>query len=184
MLIKVNIPREKYFSPELDQNLKSMFLDFPENKVGEAKGRTKSTGAYPNHLLKVGKFRETFESLIISYATVYASLIGKISNKIIISRVWANEIYKGTSGLVHNHLDCDGIAVFYYKAPKNSSHFVIVHSEITKGLDIENYSLYEKSYIKVEDGDLILHDSKTYHGVSEHLSDESRICFVFNFKIQ
>lgn len=184
MFLKVNIPKEKYYSTEFDQNLKILLNNTKFSVVDESRGLSKTTCNELSILPNLKNFREIFEPILFFYINFYVELSGQNKKNVIFTRMWVNEIFKGCSGTLHDHKNCDGVAVFYYKVPKNSSHFVVVHPPITKGVYIDNYSLYEKSYIRVEEGDLIIHNSQTYHGVSEHLSDDSRICFVFDFKIE
>jgi len=189
MYIKTNIEKKKYFCSDFDHNLKEMFLTQKiEQAVSkEQTGVAKSTSSWscPNSgvLVNVDGFKKIYPDLLTPFFSLFGELLsGEKNKKFYLTRVWANEMFEGCSGKIHNHTDTDAVAIFYYKAPKNSSHFVIVDPVDEKKDDVEQYDMSEKTYIKINEGDLLIHSGKIFHGVSEHKSRDSRICFVFNLK--
>ncbi len=106
----------------------------------------------------------------------------KTATKIEFTRTWANVMFYGCEGSCHSHpLDIDGVAIFYIKAPNNSSELVFINNGI-EGSFINQYSESQIRKQKVKEGDLIIHDPLIPHAVSKHLSQESRICFIYEFK--
>jgi hypothetical protein len=104
-------------------------------------------------------------------------------SKVIFYRVWANILYKNSSGGCHFHDGPhSGTAIFYFNVPENGSKLIILKHFI-RGLVNETHKDISQ-YITVETGDLVLHDKKTFHAVSEHMSDIPRICFVFDYKLK
>lgn len=188
MFLKTNISKELYHSEKFDQKLNQLLSELKMNGhiSPEPYGNTKSTCGLDNKLLQLEpEFTDIFKPLITRYAKGYANLIGRKINDVLLVRAWVNEVHRGASAAVHTHNFpiCDIVAIFYYKAPHNSSHFVVVHNKDTNYLStINDFSMADKSYIRVASGDLILHDKLMPHGISEHLSDESRIAFVFDLK--
>jgi hypothetical protein len=178
-----------YFSEKLDKNINNFLstLIVNDHLAPEPNGNVKTTAHMGNILADVEGFRETFGSLLVKYVIGYANLLGKEVKKVNFNRVWVNEVFKGASAKIHTHenvnLKNHLVAIFYYKVPKYSSHYVIVHDKECLSRDIMYYSMFDKSYIKIETGDLIIHDSKIPHGISEHSSDESRISFIFDINI-
>jgi hypothetical protein len=184
----MNIPKEEYFSKELDDVVKDFLMKYFSTVI-EQVGYAKCTIEYREEFLKETNFDKLVE--ILSKKILECKvLFGKENADFILLRdFWINEVFKGCSGKIHAHgtqYDAkeNSVAIFYYKVPKNSSHFVIIEDDAfdREKLEVEEYSFHEKSNIKVNEGDLIVHSSDLLHGVSEHQSDESRICFVFNFK--
>ena len=189
MFILRNIPKEEYYSKELDNAVKDFLMKFYTENVPEKVGRGKCTVGFLQEYIKVKEFVKLSE--IISEKILEAKFIfsKNDSDFIVYTNAWINEVYKGSSGKIHSHESTyphsiDGVAIFYYKVPEKGSHFIVVDENCFKeeNLHVEDYTFHEKSNLKVHTGDLIIHDSNLLHGVSEHQSDESRICFVFNFK--
>ena len=104
-------------------------------------------------------------------------------SKVIFYRAWANILYKNSSGRCHYHDGPhSGTAIFYFNVPENGSKLIILKHYIDKLVDETHKDI--SKYITVETGDLVLHDKKTFHAISEHMSDTPRICFVFDYKLR
>lgn len=104
--------------------------------------------------------------------------------EVVYQRSWSNRLYKGASALTHRHLhpEVDLVAVFYVKVPDNSGDIIFIRN----GQDDVAHTTFsedDKVYVTPEQGELILHTPETYHAVSENLSDDVRICFVFDIKL-
>lgn len=100
-----------------------------------------------------------------------------------IRRQWCNCSYHGSEIKPHNHVATDGslVAVLYYKIPKNCSKYVLIDSNDAK----ETYKDYPSellSFIDVTSGLSIIHNPNYYHAVTEQLSTERRIVFVFDIE--
>jgi hypothetical protein len=100
------------------------------------------------------------------------------------NRMWMNLIHKDCSGKCHTHNGInDGTAIFYYKVPKNGSKLIILKHDI--GLEsVEEKHKDISEYIDVKTGDLIIHKRDVPHAVSKHMSDDPRICFIFDFRLK
>ena len=96
-------------------------------------------------------------------------------------RAWANKIWKGCSGNVHDHdPGSHAMAVFYPLAPENSADFGLVKDGWAHA---KNYELLPENiaWQNVKEGDLIFHETHAWHTVSEHRFDEPRVVFVIEF---
>ena len=192
MFLKLNIDKQLYFSEELEQSTKSLLKndELLNEEITERNGKAKTTSHVDDgkFILSMPGFNKLYSQ--ISQVLMKTKILFNRENcsRILYTRIWANEMFKNSSGKVHVHQgDNDGVAIFYYKAPKHSSHFVVVDEEkflqdSRDHVNINEYEMCDLSYIKVNEGDLIVHSLSLPHGVSEHLSDETRICFIFNFK--
>ena len=135
---------------------------------------------------KINNFFKLYSWISKQILTVSDSLGFVESNntvKVNIERIWANKMFKGSSGQCHIHQlknKHSGIAVFYVDAPENSAKLVVIPNgkQETK---IEEYKKEECEYIDVMSGNLIVHPSTLPHAVSTHNSDKPRICIVIEF---
>lgn len=189
MFLKLHIDNHSYFSDELNQSIDNFLKNdsLSLGSISERNGKAKTTSHIDDGkiLFSILGFDRIYSEVSNSLLKTKHIFNKENCNKILYTRIWMNEMFKNSSGKIHTHDgDNDGVAIFYYKAPKNSGRFVIVDEEnfIEEKLNIDEYSHNELSFIKVSDGDLLVHNSSLPHGVSEHLSDETRICFIFNFK--
>lgn len=101
-------------------------------------------------------------------------------SKITFHRIWTNRTFKGYSGKTHIHNENHGVGIFYLSVPKNSSDLVIVRN----GLPLTNINDYDETdiaYANVTTGEFVLHKTHLMHGISEHKSEEPRICIVMDF---
>lgn len=89
------------------------------------------------------------------------------STNIILGRNWANEMYRGCRGTVHQHYT--HVAVFYLRVPDG-------------GADMQFEQNGEIILAGANEGDLLIHEPLVWHSVSEHQSDTSRICLVIEFE--
>jgi hypothetical protein len=104
------------------------------------------------------------------------------NTKIFYDRMWINKIYKNCSGKCHTHEGSnDGSAIFYFDVPENGSKLIILKNKIDSAVTEKHKDM--SYYVDVKTGDLILHRKNVPHAVSEHMSDNPRICFVFDFKL-
>ena len=110
-----------------------------------------------------------------------AEPLGFTSNKIKFGRTWVNMMFEGCEGACHDHTDADsGVAIFYANVPANSSDIVFIDGG-TNNTHIRDYSPEKCFPIKLNSGDLIIHDPLLPHAVSKHNNQEPRICLIFEF---
>lgn len=96
-------------------------------------------------------------------------------------RAWANKIFKGCSGNVHDHdPESDAMAVFYPLAPEGSADFGLVKDGWAHA---RNHEILPENiaWQNVKEGDLLFHETRAWHTVSEHTADSPRIVFVMEF---
>lgn len=91
---------------------------------------------------------------------------GKHATGMVLGRNWINEMYEGCSGIEHHHHS--PVAVFYVRIPENGADMVFVNGN-------------ETIPAGAAEGDLLIHEAGIRHSVSEHKSDISRICLIFEF---
>lgn len=107
---------------------------------------------------------------------------------VIVTRSWMNRMNRGSKGKCHKHSGSDAYAaptivgIFYVSNSDNGASLVIIKDGI-HGLLHERFSDENKRFLNTMPGDLIIHDSETYHAISSHDADDPRICFVFHFDV-
>jgi hypothetical protein len=188
-------PEHLYKNAILENSVGSMYkiltdiLHLYDVNTRESVGNTLSTILFAQskeHILNLPGFEKLRHWLEINLLELIDDIGWPPNAKgIEFKRAWSNLMYKGSEGISHTHESYSspttaGVAIFYFKAPKNSSKFVIVDSkEIDKKIDYYDSNLCK--YIDVEEGMLLVHDASIVHGVSKHNNDEPRICFIFDF---
>jgi len=99
-----------------------------------------------------------------------------------ISQAFTNKMWPGATGKVHNHTPTrHGVIVFYFQQPENGSDLVLV-KDSSIGVDLENIAEKDKHYLNVRQGDLIIHETSAWHGVSLHKGTSPRIVFILEYK--
>jgi hypothetical protein len=94
---------------------------------------------------------------------------------------FTNKMWPGATGKVHNHTNNrHGVIVFYFQQPDNGSDLVIVKDSFI-GDDLKDISEENKFYLNVKQGDLVIHETNAWHGVSLHKGTAPRIVFVLEF---
>lgn len=123
-------------------------------------------------------FKEWFEKQALSVSDYFGK---PNATGVTYFRAWTNKIYKGCSGNVHDHdPDSDAMAVFYPLAPEGSADFGLVKDGWAHARN--NEILPENiSWQNVKEGDLLFHETRAWHTVSEHNSEDPRIVFVLEF---
>jgi len=97
-------------------------------------------------------------------------------------QAFTNKLYPGCSGKVHNHTASGhGVVVFYFQQPQFGSELVLVKDGFI-GADLENFKDQDKHHLKVKQGDLIIHETRTWHGVTVNNGSTPRIVFVFEYR--
>lgn len=184
-IIKHEVPSYLYSSKLLESDVDKLFnSDFilqNGNKSLEKCGKGYSTCDFGSDLIinlsDISPLFEYISSFIIKYFDSSSK-----KEKILYTRIWANKVYKDCLGECHVHGGInDGSAIFYYKCPNNSSDLIILKNKI-EGIVKDEHKDVSK-YIKVKPGDLIIHDKNVPHAISKHMSEDPRICFVFDFKL-
>lgn len=84
-----------------------------------------------------------------------------------LGRNWANEMFEGCSGVLHQHYT--NVCVFYLRVPEN-------------GADMQFEQDGQVEAANAGEGDLLIHEPLIWHSVSEHRSPISRICLVIEFE--
>lgn len=110
----------------------------------------------------------------------------KIKN-VSLYRAWHNINYKNSYVVSHVHDNLTTklktqVFILYLEVPENSGKFAIIDDD-RADLRCIDFDQDKVHYITVKPNMLICHDSKVNHAVSEHLSDEKRICIIFEYII-
>jgi hypothetical protein len=97
-------------------------------------------------------------------------------------RSWANRIFQGCQGRIHNHLGygkVDIVGIFYADVPTTGAELIIVNGGETgkTHLDYNEQALYR---IQPQQGELIIHDPSIFHTVGKHTENMTRTVFVFD----
>jgi hypothetical protein len=107
---------------------------------------------------------------------------------------WMNVMYKGSFGNCHTHSDINEpdtrnkvVAIFYLSAPKDSADLLVLENTrqyCERGISPFSVPQDEMAAVSVSTGDLIVHKVDLPHAVSEHLSNDPRLCLVMEFRIE
>lgn len=185
-IIKHKVPDYLFDSKSLKLDVEKLFdnefITKREDNSPEIYGEAYTTCGFDSKLVT----NLTDIDILLQYINtfiLYSHRSESVGNKkVIYSRVWANKVYKGCSGKCHAHGgDIDGTAIFYYISPPNGSNLIVLKEKI-EGLVLDKHKDISH-HIEVVTGDLIIHKKDVYHAISRHLSDDSRICFVFDYKL-
>lgn len=104
------------------------------------------------------------------------------TSKVEFTRTWINLYFYGCEGTCHRHpTDIDGVAIFYPKVPAHSSELVFVRNGID-GTRINQYSNNDLIFQPVTQGDLVIHNPSIPHAISKHNNQDTRVCFIYEFK--
>jgi hypothetical protein len=109
--------------------------------------------------------------------------------RIKLSASWMNKLNYGSQGRCHNHEgsetlgpDPTAVAIFYQNNPINGSDLIFIQNGEV-GKYHSDYLEYEKLRLSPQTGDLVVHDPTLWHAISEHKSDEPRICLVYHIDV-
>jgi hypothetical protein len=110
----------------------------------------------------------------------------KIKN-VSLYRSWHNINYKNSYVVSHLHENLTTklktqVFILYLEAPENSGKFAIIDDD-RADLRCIDFDQDRVHYLTVKPNMLICHDGTVNHAVSEHLSDEKRICIIFEYII-
>jgi len=75
------------------------------------------------------------------------------------------------------------VCILYLEAPEGSGKLAIIDDD-RENLRCTDFDQDKVHYITVKPNMLICHGSDVNHAVSEHLSDERRICVIFEYIIE
>lgn len=125
---------------------------------------------------------------IKSQCVIAAKLAWNIdATDVTVTRSWMNRMNKGSKGKCHKHSGSNAyiaptmVAIFYVSNTDDGASLVIVNDGVHGLLPEEFPSVNTHSLITMP-GDLVIHDSETYHAISEHKGNEPRVCFVFHME--
>jgi hypothetical protein len=173
-----------YKSPEIVAGLNKLFSD-PNlcPCLDDQNGEGISTFRLKDYFLfKDVDGIEPFKGWFENQAILVSDYFGKPgATGVTYFRAWTNKIFKGCSGNVHDHdPDSDAMAVFYPLAPEGSADFAFVKDGWAHA---RNHEILPEniSWQNIKEGDLIIHETRAWHTVSEHQNDIPRIVFVIEF---
>jgi hypothetical protein len=183
-ILKLKIPSEFYQSLYLKQDINDLF----DSNLILTKGlfsREQRGVAYSS--CPIG------DNSLVTQLTDVSQLINHITElvanqfyndpdkQIVYPRIWVNKMFKNCSGICHTHQTpgIDGVCVFYYNVPENGSKFIVLKKNINGEVTEDHKDI--SHYIQVKTGDALIHKNTVPHAVSEHMNDDPRICFVFEF---
>jgi uncharacterized protein (TIGR02466 family) len=124
------------------------------------------------------------ENLFIKPASEYIKQFNK-NYKIELLNFWINSNNKNDYNLLHNHTECNISGVYYIKAPESSGRIVFQNGDLTKMSSKNQFyfddpNFYSRYFLPVNQYNLILFPSETFHYVEPNRSNEERISVAFN----
>ena len=184
-IFKYKVPQHLYNKNNLKDDVNRLFESEIVKKYGsqssERTGEAYSTcGLGTEHITNLSDIKPLLNHISnCILKNFYKEKNSKV--KILYTRMWSNIMYRGCEGTCHTHDgDNDGTAVFYLNVPKNGSDFIVFKYDVGQSPN-DNFK-HISHPIKVKTGNLFFYDKKVPHSVSKHMSDDPRICFVFDFK--
>lgn len=112
--------------------------------------------------------------------------------KVELNRTWHNINYKNSYVVSHSHIKPSDqavhpnkrmqVCILYLEAPEGSGKLAIIDDD-RENLRCTDFYQDKVHYITVTPNMLICHDGDVNHAVAEHLSDERRICILFEYII-
>jgi uncharacterized protein (TIGR02466 family) len=168
----VNIDYKNYFIKLLNNEKKLNKKNFISNVGGF---QTKSLSSLDNNIKK---------NLFIKPASEYIKQFNK-DYKIELSDFWINLNNKNDYNLLHNHSGSNISGVYYIEAPENSGRIVFQNGDLTKmnsknQFYFDDANFYSRYFLPVNNYDLILFPSETFHYVEPNRTNTERISVAFN----
>lgn len=172
-----------YKNKELVEGLDFLFSQSNlDPYLEDQNGKGLSTFRVPGYWLFDVRGIELFQKWFKIQALEVSDYFGQPNaTDIKIFRCWTNKGWKGYSGNVHDHdPDSHAMAVFYPLAPEGSADFGLVKDGWAHA---KNHEILPENiaWQNIKEGDLIFHETRAWHTVSEHKSDNPRIVFVIEF---
>jgi hypothetical protein len=175
---------EIYKSKQITDGLDKLFGNRDLNPcLEDQNGKGISTFRVPGYFLfddvdGIDPFQKWFEEQALEIAEYFghANATG-----VTYFRAWTNKIWKGCSGNVHDHdPNSHAMAVFYPLAPEGSADFGLVKDgwAHAKNNEIPDGNI---AWQHIREGDCLFHETRAWHTVSEHTSEDPRIVFVIEF---
>lgn len=144
-------------------------------------GQAQSTVNASLGLLQLPDFNNFFSLLIPHFNTALVELGIGADEPLTMRRAWSNRMYRGCKGAAHDHLgDIKLVGIFYYDAPAPAGNLVFTKREHERKFD-DQIASEDKVYFEPTTGTLVCHRSTMLHAISEHGSDDPRVCLVFEF---
>jgi len=124
------------------------------------------------------------QNLFIKPALEYIKQFNR-NYKIELANFWINSNNKNDYNLLHSHSECNISGVYYIQAPENSGRIVFQNGDLTKMSSknqfcFDDANFYSRYFIPVNDYDLILFASDTFHYAEPNRSNDERISVAFN----
>lgn len=117
----------------------------------------------------------------------FGSLIGFDNCECECGSSWFNFYEKYNFQEKHDHAGFDISAIYYYLTTRNTGDTVFYSPEprsVKMIYEQENEYTWGSYRIQPQNGLLVIFKSNLIHGVSQNKSDDTRISFAYNFKIQ
>lgn len=182
-IIKHEVPVHLYDDDLLKEDV---FNTFSKKEILEKRNKPKETSGKSYSTCKLGNHYVTNLKNINPLLDYISQIIlkkfynGIKDKKIDYHGIWMNKMYKNCSVICHTHdRNSDGTAIFYFNVPKNGSKLIILKDNIQSAVTEKHKDICH--YLEVKSGDLIIHQNDLPHAVSKHMSNDPRICFVFDF---
>jgi len=175
--------------PILDDIRKEM-IDYALEKEKEGNGELISNqGGFQSKSMREEfiPFRKLCERVLPSCMAEIKDTYSYKVNSFTPLNCWLNVNRKKDYNVHHSHNNCDFSAVWYLKVPENSGRLVFDNPDFSSPLWVleSEYNPYSRGrgYIVPKENLLVIFKSHLVHFVEPNLSDEPRISFAFNLKL-
>lgn len=175
---------EIYLNRRLSESL-DLLLDLPL-VVNRARGG-KYDSAYGDILTSAGNEYSDIVNMpgsedLVRWVTDCLLSLKPTASRIRYKRTWCNKMFRNSEGLVHAHNhpdyhgDIDFVAIFYVHNEIESGNLIFVED----GEFNTRYHDYERRIsIACQSGDMLVHGTDPWHGISVWKSDTPRVCLCF-----
>ena len=174
------LPHEQLFREQLDVLVHRP--EFAEVEAAEQRGKALTTVSDPYRSVRTLGGYYPLMSCLYPYFLNARRFITKKQGMMTFGRSWVNYMYKGCSGVSHTHnghlsLYAEMVGIFYLSVPPGSGDLVILETDI-QNLTPDEVIQGGKIHIPPQPYSLIIHGKDVNHAISEHGSEEERICII------
>jgi uncharacterized protein (TIGR02466 family) len=188
----VDIFKTSIFQKKIDNNIyKKYFLNILQSLQSNKKNKRNISNVGGFQSISYDKIdnEEILYNVFLNPAKEFAASLNPIKEiKLGLSSFWINCNNNNDYNLLHNHHGTNISGVYYIKVPKFSGRLVFQNGDFSKfnddNLDYFNDpNFYCRYFCPVEEGDLYLFSSETFHYVEPNRSEQKRISVAFNINI-
>lgn len=159
------------------------FVAHPDTRGGQICTTDLSADLKQDTIDGVRRLIDHLQTTALDYVHLYSATATNLE----FSYYWINLTFKGCE--IRNHTDKNLdhskrlVITFYPRAPKNGAELTFIHSS-SGGEWVSDCDTKDQVKINIDQGDMVILDTYALHAVSEHRTDEPRMCIAVEFIIK